>query len=189
MKRSVQLWLHHLTTSAVILSFSFMAVWVLMIILLGYAKSFWDIYMSSEAGTIFLEVGDNLIINGYSIVLSFPVTRLAFDASLSSFISCSAIGILGQLFMVRRYFFDAQNIVVFCIWTMGCSLLAAILLRYEYGMNIQYAYFVCLVPCFLFIDLSFKLAFVLLPEINVMSAVKKARKLHGGRKLRSRLRS
>jgi hypothetical protein len=139
-----------------------------------FVRALWSVYRHTPVGkTFILEINPVLARNVDHLLFGYDLWQLALHLTLAALYVCLCMGMISQLFFLKRYFFDARALPVRLLWTIGLSLLASGYLDSSPLVPSELT-FVLVVPVVLLLQNSaFEFAGRLLPEGNLLALTRR----------------
>jgi len=138
----------------------------IFLVLLFLCRISWDIFQFTHVGQkyVSLYAGRSQII---SDILNSNLISLAFDITLSSFISCFFISIFSQLFLITRYLYLPRGLfgkIIF--FGLSMAVPVAFNIQEQYLLpSFAHAYMLVLIPTLCLFSYCFQYTHQLIPEI------------------------
>jgi len=162
------------------------AVVLLCVVLLVFAKGFWEVYLSTPMGQSFVNFSwRTTSIVSHLLAQDFVVLSLILTGtSLAYLLFVAAVG---KFVVAKRYFYDGQGMIFKSAWMALCCLLVAKEVGQLYRLDSGVALLISIVPVACLFGSSFSFASQVVPEFNVVGIVKYFFRLHAEVRMRKYL--
>lgn len=168
---------------------------ILLVVLTGAAYSgllyllriLWRLYLETQVGTVYYQTYP---IKAFFIseLLGQNLVLTAFSLTLTALGVCLAAGVLIRCLFIARYYFTGRSLLFrVAVWGTICTLLTAYLLLQIHDWPAAVSLALAVVPGFCLFIGSFRLAFHLTPEPDIIRLTQHIRQVKKQRRLRTLL--